>query len=53
MEHLAEFLDVLEPPLQIAKPNKYKIITLDVPIGKFSSQSHHYRVAQKKRTPLA
>ena len=36
LEHLAEFLDVLEPPLQIAKPNKYKIIMLDVPIGKIT-----------------
>ena len=36
MEHLAEFLDVLEPPLQIAKPNKYKIIQLDIPIVKYT-----------------
>ena len=31
-DHLAEFLDVLEPPLQLPKPNKYKIIALNVPI---------------------
>jgi len=29
---LADFLDVLEPPLQIHKPNKYKIISMDIPI---------------------
>ena len=32
-KHLSEFLDVLEPPLQIPAPNHYKIIQLDVPIG--------------------
>lgn len=31
-EQLSEFLDVLEPPLQIHKPNKYKIISMDIPI---------------------
>lgn len=31
-DQLSEFLDVLEPPLQIHKPNKYKIITMDIPI---------------------
>ena len=35
-EHLSEFLDVLEPPLQIAMPNKYKIISMDVPIVTFT-----------------
>ena len=29
---LSDFLDVLEPPLQIHKPNKYKIISMDIPI---------------------
>ena len=33
---MAEFLEVLEPPLQIAKPNKYKLIVLDVPIVKYT-----------------
>nr|AON96183.1 voltage-gated sodium channel alpha isoform 6 [Spodoptera exigua] len=28
----SDFLDVLEPPLQIHKPNKYKIISMDIPI---------------------
>jgi hypothetical protein len=36
-ENLTEFLDVLEKPLQISKPNKYKIIQLDVPIVKFTN----------------
>ena len=31
-DQLSDFLDVLEPPLQIHKPNKYKIISMDVPI---------------------
>lgn len=31
---LSDFLDVLEPPLQIHKPNKYKIVSMDVPICK-------------------
>ena len=29
---LSDFLDALEQPLQIHKPNKYKIITMDIPI---------------------
>ena len=29
---LSDFLDVLESPLQIHKPNKYKIISMDIPI---------------------
>ena len=29
---LSDFLDVLEPPLQIHKPNKYKVISMDIPI---------------------
>lgn len=36
-EHLSEFMDVLEPPLQIPKPNKYKIIHLDIPIVTFNN----------------
>merc|ERR1712241_748293 len=31
---LSDFLDVLEAPLQIHKPNKYKIISMDIPICK-------------------
>ncbi|KAF2359711.1 Sodium ion transport-associated [Trinorchestia longiramus] len=31
---LGEFLDVLEPPLQIHKPNKYKVVSMDIPICK-------------------
>ncbi|CAG9855273.1 unnamed protein product [Phyllotreta striolata] len=33
-DQLSDFLDVLEPPLQIHKPNKYKIISMDIPICK-------------------
>lgn len=33
-DQLSDFLDVLEPPLQIHRPNKYKIITMDIPICK-------------------
>ena len=29
-------MDVLEPPLQIRAPNKYKIISMDVPIVTFT-----------------
>lgn len=31
-DQLSDFLDVLEPPLQIHKPNKFKIISMDIPI---------------------
>eukprot|EP00095_Tigriopus_kingsejongensis_P003327 snap_masked-scaffold524_size146631-processed-gene-0.4 protein:Tk03327 transcript:snap_masked-scaffold524_size146631-processed-gene-0.4-mRNA-1 annotation:"sodium channel protein para" len=31
---LSDFLDVLEPPLQIHKPNKFKVISMDIPICK-------------------
>ncbi|CAG0912694.1 unnamed protein product [Notodromas monacha] len=31
---LSDFLDTLEPPLQIHKPNKYKIVSMDIPICK-------------------
>ena len=34
---LTEFLDVLEPPLQIPKPNKFKIIHMDIPIVRYTS----------------
>ncbi|QQP35113.1 Sodium channel protein, partial [Caligus rogercresseyi] len=33
---LSEFLDVLESPLQIPKPNKFKIIHMDIPIVRFT-----------------
>ncbi|OXA57494.1 Sodium channel protein para [Folsomia candida] len=33
-EQLSDFLNVLEPPLVIHKPNKYKIISMDIPICK-------------------
>ncbi|XP_076283647.1 sodium voltage-gated channel paralytic isoform X10 [Lasioglossum baleicum] len=33
-DQLSMFLDVLEPPLQIHKPNKYKIVSMDIPICK-------------------
>lgn len=31
-KHLSEFMDVLEPPLRIPAPNRFKIVQLDVPI---------------------
>ena len=31
---LSDFLDVLEAPLQIHKPNKFKIVSMDIPICK-------------------
>lgn len=33
-DQLSDFLDILEPPLQIHKPNKYKIVSMDIPICK-------------------
>uniref|UniRef100_A0A6P7FM10 Sodium channel protein n=1 Tax=Diabrotica virgifera virgifera TaxID=50390 RepID=A0A6P7FM10_DIAVI len=33
-DQLSDFLDVLESPLQIHKPNKYKIVSMDIPICK-------------------
>ena len=29
---MPEFCDVLEPPLQIPKPNKFKLLHMDIPI---------------------
>ena len=31
-DQLTDLFDLLEPPLQIHKPNKYKIVSMDVPI---------------------
>lgn len=31
-DQLSDFLDMLEQPLQIHKPNKYKIVSMDIPI---------------------
>ena len=33
---LTEFLDVLEPPLQISIPNKFKIVHMDIPIVQYT-----------------
>merc|ERR1719458_71351 len=33
---LSEFLDVLEQPLQIGRPNKFKIIHMDIPIVRWT-----------------
>lgn len=35
-KNLPEFLDVLEPPLQIPKPNKFKIIQMEIPIIRYT-----------------
>merc|ERR1711974_593571 len=44
--HLSEFLDVLEAPLQIAKPNKFKIIHMDIPICRWTNpESGEIKVA--------
>ena len=40
---LSDFLDVLESPLQIHKPNKYKIISMDIPICKVKSSRYLLR----------
>ena len=34
---LSEYLDVLDPPLQIPKPNKFKIIHMDIPIVRYTN----------------
>ena len=34
---LSEFLDVLEAPLQIPRPNKFKIIHMDIPIVRWTN----------------
>ncbi len=39
-ETLSEFLDVLEQPLQIPRPNKFKIIQMDVPIVQVEKDGH-------------
>ena len=33
---VSEFIDILEPPLQIPKPNKFKIIHMDIPIVRWT-----------------
>lgn len=33
-DNLSDLFDTLEPPLQIHKPNKYKIVSMDIPICK-------------------
>lgn len=38
-KNLSEFVDVLEPPLQISKPNKFKIIHMDIPIVRWTDPS--------------
>ena len=34
---VGELIDCLEPPLQIAKPNKFKIVHMDIPIVRFTN----------------
>ena len=34
---VGELIDCLEPPLQIAKPNKFKVVHMDIPIVRFSN----------------
>lgn len=40
---LSEFLDVLEPPLQISKPNKFKIIHMDIPIVRYTNAENEIK----------
>jgi len=35
-KNLSEFLDVLDPPLQVPRPNKFKIIHMDIPIVRWT-----------------
>lgn len=36
-DSVGELLDCLEPPLQIPKPNKFKIVHMDIPIVRFTN----------------
>ena len=36
-ENVSELIDVLEPPLQIARPNKFKIVHMDIPVVRFTN----------------
>ena len=36
-EQVGELLDCLEPPLQIPRPNKFKIVHMDIPIVRFTN----------------
>jgi len=36
-ENVSELIDILEPPLQIAKPNKFKIVHMDIPVVRFTN----------------
>ena len=33
---VSEFVDVLEPPLQIPRPNKFKLVHMDIPIMRWT-----------------
>ena len=33
---LSEFVDVLEPPLQLPRPNKFKLVNMNIPIAKWT-----------------
>ena len=35
-DSVSEFVDILEPPLQIPRPNKFKIIHMDIPIVRWT-----------------
>ena len=36
-ENVSELIDCLEPPLQIARPNKFKIVHMDIPVVRFTN----------------
>lgn len=46
-DQLSDFLNVLEPPLQIHKPNKYKIISMDIAICKGTENTNEHLVLNK------
>jgi len=51
-DQLSDFLDILEPPLQIHKPNKFKIITMDIAICKgWPRLATKVNFCKMKRTP--
>ena len=33
---LSELVDLLDPPLQVAKPNKFSLVGMDIPLGTYT-----------------
>ena len=36
LKALSEFVDVLEPPFQVPKPNKFRLVHMDIPIVRWT-----------------